>query len=54
MRIGVPKEVKTHEYRVGLVRVLFENSSTRAKRSWWRPAPGMESGSLTRFERLCG
>ena len=48
MLIGVPKEIKTHEYRVGLVPASVRELIHNGHRSWSRPAPGPASASTTR------
>ena len=44
MLIGVPKEIKTHEYRVGLVPSSVRELVHTATRSWCRPGAGSGIG----------
>ena len=39
MRIGVPKEIKVHEYRVGLVPAAVRELVDAGHEVWCRPAP---------------
>jgi len=39
MQIGVPKEIKVHEYRVGMVPASVREAVTMGKRFSFRPAP---------------
>ena len=49
MRIGVPKEIKNHEYRVGLTPAGGARAAcTTATRCWCRPAPARASAPTTR------
>ena len=47
MRIGVPKEIKNHEYRVGLVPAGVRELAHRGMRSSSRPMPATVSVSTT-------
>jgi len=40
MLIGVPKEIKVREYRVGLTPANARELPSAATRSSWRPGPG--------------
>ena len=44
MRIGVPKEIKAQEYRVGLTPASVRELTLTGIRCWCKPEPAKESG----------
>ena len=47
MKVGVPKEIKTQEYRVGLTPAGVRELVVPAMRCWSRAAPPSGSASMT-------
>ena len=45
MRIGVPKEIKVHEYRVGLVPAAVRELTAAGMRWWSRQLPARVSAA---------